>query len=100
MDTANLPKIRVREVKTEEVRAFAESMRQPLVAAIQAGGDTDRKVASMLNKQKYRTRTGDRWTFGGVKYLRMLLGIPRQKSKTAEKEEVGRPGSRPLQINR
>lgn len=68
----------LREAKTEEVRLFAESMRGPLIAAIEAGGDTDRKVAMMLNKQKLRTRTGDRWTFGGIKYLRMLLGIPRQ----------------------
>ena len=67
-----------REAKTEEVRLFAESMRGPLLAAIKAGGDTDRKVAVMLNKQKLTTRTGDRWTLGGIKYLRMLLGIPRQ----------------------
>jgi hypothetical protein len=57
-----------------------------LVAAIQAGGDTDQKVASMLNKQTFRTRTGARWTFGGVKYLRMLLGIPRQMPMTARND--------------
>jgi hypothetical protein len=55
-----LPAKPPREAKTEEVRLFAESMRGPLMAAIDGGGDTDRKVAIMLNKQKLRTRTGDR----------------------------------------
>jgi hypothetical protein len=81
MERKNLSTVPTRIAKTQEVRAYAESMREHLVAAIAAGGDTDRKVASMLNKQKLRTRTGERWSFGGVKYLRMLLGIARHPPK-------------------
>lgn len=89
MDTSNVQAKPLRQARTEEVRAFAESMRRPLLEAIEAGGDTDRKVAMMLNKQKLRTRTGDRWTFGGVKYLRMLLGIPRQQAKARSADLTG-----------
>jgi hypothetical protein len=81
MERKNHSPAPTRIAKTQEVRAYAESMREHLVAAIAAGGDTDRKVASILNKQKLRTRTGDRWSFGGVKYLCMLLGIARQLPK-------------------
>jgi hypothetical protein len=35
---------RVREARTEEVQAFAESMHGHLLAAMAAVGDTDRKV--------------------------------------------------------
>lgn len=99
MDGKDLSTVPTREAKTQEVRAFAESMREHLLAAISAGGDTDRKVASMLNKQKLRTRTGERWTLGGVKYLRMLLRIarqsPRQPTVRPIKADDGRAGEAP-----
>jgi hypothetical protein len=88
MDGNNLSTTPTREAKTKEVREFAESMREHMVAAIAAGGDTDRKVASMLNRQKLRTRTGKRWTLGGVKYLRMLPEVPRQSPKQLVKNPV------------
>lgn len=66
--------------RADEARAFAESMREHVLAAIVRGADLDRKIAAMLNKKGLRTRVNTRWTAHNVSNLRVKLGIPRARS--------------------
>jgi hypothetical protein len=43
-----------------EVRAFEESMRVHLLAAMEDKSLSDRQVAAVFNRKRIRTRTGDR----------------------------------------
>lgn len=55
---------------------FAESMREPLLAAIDSGAETDRQIATRLNRKRIRNRANERWTATSVSYLRSRLGLP------------------------
>jgi hypothetical protein len=61
--------------RAAEVQAFAESMREHLLAAQTSGGDFDRKIADMFNRQGLRTRRKAVWTKSAVKFLRARLGM-------------------------
>jgi hypothetical protein len=61
--------------RTKETQAFNKSMRTHLLAAMEGNTLSDRQIATLLNRQGLRTRSGERWTFSAVTSLRGRLGI-------------------------
>ena len=56
-------------------RAFAETLRQPVTAALQGGPLTLQRVADELNRGGHRSREGAPWSPAGVKRLLDRLGF-------------------------
>jgi hypothetical protein len=69
----------VHAARSQEAREFEESMREHLLAAVDAGVESDRKAAAYLNRKGMRTRMNQRWTAAAVARLRSRLGLPKMK---------------------
>jgi excinuclease UvrABC helicase subunit UvrB len=63
--------------RAAEAQAFAKTMRDHLLAAVESGANTDRKIMAAFNRLGLRTRTGERWTKSAVTTLRVRLGVKR-----------------------
>lgn len=61
--------------RAKATQAFAESLRDKLMAAWASGAVTDREVSVAFDTQGLRTRRNKRWTHAAVKYLTALLGV-------------------------
>jgi hypothetical protein len=61
--------------RAAEAQAYAESVRDHLIAALEGQPLSDRQVAAAFNRKGLRTRTGERWTLTAVSSLRLKLGI-------------------------
>jgi hypothetical protein len=65
----------VSAARTKNAQAFADSMREHLLAAVASGAKTDREIMARFNRMGLRNRAGDLWTKSAVKYLRTRLGL-------------------------
>ena len=69
--------------RSAATKAFAESMRTHLLAALDDGPLPDRKLAALLNRKGLRTQTNGRWTASSVATLRIRLGMQKRPASTA-----------------
>lgn len=77
MNTTRTPaQLAVSAARAAAAQKFAESMREPLMAALANGAESDREIAAFFNRKLIRTRTHGRWTAISVSYLRSRLGLP------------------------
>jgi hypothetical protein len=61
--------------RADEARAFAETMRDHLLAGVESGANTDLEITAVFNRLWLRTRNGDRWNRSAVTALRVRLGV-------------------------